>query len=121
MSGGHFDYKQFRIEEIADSVETYLNGEEVDDITEYEKEYKKGWVDKETLDYIKENKRTVPNQFEYSNDTLREMKQAVIALRRAFIYAQRIDYLLSGDDSEESFHRRLKDELHTLNRKIFGL
>ena len=32
----------------------------------------------------------------------------------AAIYAQRIDWLLSGDDGEESFKRRLKEELDEL-------
>jgi len=32
-------------------------------------------------------------------------------LRKAAIYAQRIDWLLSGDDGEESFLERLKEEL----------
>jgi len=32
-------------------------------------------------------------------------------LKKAKIYAQRVDYLLSGDDGEESFLRRLKEEL----------
>ena len=42
-------------------------------------------------------------------------------LRRAEIYAQRVDYLISGDDGEESFHSRLKEELEKYeqqNKKI---
>jgi hypothetical protein len=42
------------------------------------------------------------------------MKEAVKALKIAQVYAQRVDWLLSGDDGEESFLRRLDDELKKL-------
>jgi hypothetical protein len=35
----------------------------------------------------------------------------------AAIYVQRIDWLMSGDDGEESFMRRLKEELDELDSK----
>jgi len=35
-------------------------------------------------------------------------------LRQAHVYAQRIDWLVSGDDGEDSFHRRLKHDLEKL-------
>lgn len=31
MSGGHFDYQQWRISEIADNIEEYLDGREVEE------------------------------------------------------------------------------------------
>jgi hypothetical protein len=34
-------------------------------------------------------------------------------LRLAEIYTQRIDWLASNDDSEESFHRRLQQDLRS--------
>ena len=43
-----------------------------------------------------------------------EFKRALRTLKKAYIYAQRIDWLLSGDDDEDSFHRRLKEELKAL-------
>jgi hypothetical protein len=42
------------------------------------------------------------------------MKEGIEALKRAQIYAHRIDWLLSGDDGEESFLRRLEEELNEL-------
>lgn len=51
------------------------------------------------------------NEQELSEETLREFHTALALLNKAFVYAQRIDWLLSGDDSEESFHRRLKKDL----------
>ena len=35
-------------------------------------------------------------------------------LKKATIYAQRIDWLVSGDDGEESFLSRLKEDLEQL-------
>lgn len=50
-------------------------------------------------------------------ETIEEFKQGLSILRKAYIYAQRIDWLLSGDDGEESFHKRLKEELDNLKNK----
>lgn len=43
--------------------------------------------------------------------TIMEFRKGVIYLKLAEIYAQRIDWLVSGDDGEEAFHKRLKEEL----------
>jgi hypothetical protein len=43
------------------------------------------------------------------------MKEAVKQLRIAAIYAQRVDWFLSGDDGEESFIERLNEELNEIN------
>ena len=42
---------------------------------------------------------------------------ALAILKKAYVYAQRIDWLLSDDDGEESFHKRLKEELDNLKNK----
>jgi hypothetical protein len=51
------------------------------------------------------------NEYEYSKQTIEEFKRAITVLNTAYIYAQRIDWILSGDDGEESFHEILNDEL----------
>jgi hypothetical protein len=51
------------------------------------------------------------------SSVLDDMKKGLVALKVAAIYAQRIDWLLSGDDGEESFKRRLKEELDALYSK----
>lgn len=43
--------------------------------------------------------------------TLDEFKKGLLILRKAHVYAQRIDWLLAGDDGEDTFHQRLRDEL----------
>jgi hypothetical protein len=50
-------------------------------------------------------------------EILEEFKKGLKILRTAAIYAQRIDWLLSGDDGEQSFKERLKEELDELESK----
>ena len=68
--------------------------------------------------YIKKHHHTVPNQYEYSKETLKELRKGLNKLKKASIYTQRIDWLFSSDDGEESFRRRLAEDLKELtNRK----
>jgi len=48
---------------------------------------------------------------EYSDETIAEFKKGLEYLKLAYVYAHRIDCLYSGDDSETSFHKRLKEDL----------
>lgn len=48
---------------------------------------------------------------EYTEETINEFKKAIKIIKQAKVYIDRIDYLLAGDDSEEDFHKRLKEEL----------
>ena len=68
------------------------------------------------MEHFREHPEDAVN-YAYPDPVLRRMEEAVYALRAAAIYAQRVDYLLSGDDGEESFERRLKEELAELNSK----
>lgn len=110
MSGGHFEYAQYKIADIYNSIEEYLHGRELDecDIECYIEEY---FNTDEEAEYLRKHHHTIPNQNGFSEETLAEFKKAVHILKQAEIYAQRIDWLLSGDDGEESFHERLKKEL----------
>lgn len=72
------------------------------------------FLDKEEVEYIRKHHRTMPNGYGYSKETIKEFKKAVKYLKKAQIYAQRIDWLLSGDDGEETFHKRLKEDLEKL-------
>lgn len=47
----------------------------------------------------------------YSKETQKEFDNAIELINRAYIYAHRIDYLISGDDGEDTFHERLHREL----------
>ena len=87
MSGGHFEYKQYYIDDIADNIE----------------------VDIENQYYDEEEN--------YTEETIQIMKDAVKALRKAAIYAQRIDWFLSGDDGEETLKKRLEEDLKRLEEE----
>jgi hypothetical protein len=92
MSGGHFQYKQWEIGNIADEVEQL--------IIDNDSEGKDQWGDRKGCHFTPE--------------TIEEFKKALLILRQAHIYTQRIDWLMSGDDGEDSFHNRLKKELENL-------
>ena len=171
MSGGHFDYQQYRIEEIAEHLE-----KDIADI-EFAKEI--GKVKKKQLycylvdtdsgskywpywlmemsnryktrdEFVKSlRKRSDISERDgkffsdnygryevvvYEGDheewadgnwyhefedpeILEEFKKGLKILKTAAIYAQRIDWLLSGDDGEQSFKERLKEELDELESK----
>jgi hypothetical protein len=111
MSGGHFDYLQYRIQEIRESIEDYVYGREVDDVEKYIEDH---YLDGDDREYIIGTHHTVPNICDYSEDTIKEFKQAIGILKKAEVYTQRIDWLLSGDDSEETFHSRLKEDLNKI-------
>lgn len=106
MSGGAFDYRQYHIEEIADDIqrEIIVAGREIP------KEVCNRWYGRSFDD----SDRTYPT---YERKTIEIMKRAVYVLRMAYIYAKRVDWMLSGDDNEESLAKRLEKELQALKAK----
>lgn len=58
-----------------------------------------------------------PYCHDWGEETLTEFRRAVAVLKQTRVYVQRIDWLLSGDDGEESFHERLKEELEKLKEE----
>lgn len=119
MSGGHFDYNQSKIKDIIESIEDYVYGRPLD---EEDVEYFKrdSWLSKwnpEKLEYIIKNQHTKPNECEYSPQTISEFLTGLYYLRRAYVYAQRIDWLLSDDDGEEEFHHRLQEDLEEIKEE----
>lgn len=168
MSGGHFDYKQWNIGDIADEIENIVSRETAPrpsakkekeqyaycryenkhvgtvpflaaDIEREHLRYKRRKDIAEVGDIKQSGTRktfeavsvcgetyTVSEYEEehyydedgaeifyhdFNPETLARFREAVGQLRRAAIFAQRIDWLLSGDDSEDSFHKRLDKEL----------
>ena len=95
MSGGHFNYKQYEIDHIADEVEQLIIDNDSDELDD--------WGDRKGC--------------HFSEETIVEFKKGLEFLRQAAIYTQRIDWLVSGDDGEDSFHRRLKKDLERLNER----
>jgi hypothetical protein len=96
MSGGHFNYDQYRITQIAEDIQAVINKNKkpVSDPQPYDGEY----------------------YYDYSDEIIRKFKEAVYHLKIATVYAQRVDYLVSGDDGEESFLKRLKEDLSMIEK-----
>lgn len=118
MSGGHFEYKQYHINDIATDIERYVYGMELEDdydVEDYLKE--RDWLTEEEKSWVREHKRTLPNIDDYDEETITLMKEGIRKLKEAEIYAQRIDWLLSGDDGEDTFKKRLKEDLENLKQK----
>lgn len=92
MSGGHFDNAQYHIEEIAYTLEGLIRDNGSQEL----------------------NKWGEPKHRNYPPHIIKEFKRAVNLLWTAHVYAQRIDYLVSGDDGEESFVKRLAADLANL-------
>lgn len=116
MSGGHFDYQQYHIEDIACQIEDYVYGHGIPE-EEIEFYIEDHYLTDEDIQFVRSNKHTLINKYNFSEETINEFKKGIELLRKAHIYAQRIDWLLSCDDGEEDFHERLKEDLEELNKK----
>lgn len=117
MSGGAFEYAQYRISEIYSVIEDEIYGHELEDELEVNRYLEDRFLDEKEAEYVKKNHHTMPNRCGYSKETIKEFKKGIKILKMAEIYAQRIDWLLSDDDGEDSFHSRLKHDLEELKRK----
>lgn len=87
MSGGHFDYAQYKLEDIADEIRSLIA--------------------------LNNNPQLDP-EAKYSDETIAKFLEADKTLRVAAVMAQRIDWLVSGDDGEESFHKRWNEDIESL-------
>ena len=92
MSGGHFSYCQNHIYEMAVEIERLI--EQNDDKKKTE------WGER--------------NGYGYSPEIIQEFRTAVSVLRQAYVYAQRIDWLICDDDGPDTFLSRLKEELEEM-------
>jgi len=91
MSGGFFEYKQYQIDQIAEELERRIQKAK----------------NKEEGDF--------GYSYEESDRVIEKMEEILYTLKRAAIMAQRVDWYLSGDDGEDSFFRRLDEELEELD------
>jgi hypothetical protein len=85
MSGGHYDYIQFQMGEAIEQL--------MQDIYKVSKNHQ---------------------YYQYNNpDTLSEMLDCLMAMVSAEVGIHRLDWLLSGDDGEDTFHERIAHEYYT--------
>ena len=110
MSGGAFNYDQYKIGYMVDQIEEIVVKNGVEKTPEELKD--ESWRDP---DWYKKYPEDLFH-YKYPDEVIEKMKEGIEVLKRAQIYAQRIDWLLSGDDGEESFLRRLEEDLNELNK-----
>jgi hypothetical protein len=92
MSGDHFEGIEYRLDQVAEEIEEVVRTNASTEVDSYGD----------------------PLGRHYSEQTLSRLAEAIEALRRAKAYARAVNYLLSGDDSEESFHKGLEEALERL-------
>jgi hypothetical protein len=97
MSGGYFEYNQYKIYQIVEDLEDVIlnNGKE--------RVRRHAWEDE--------------FYYQYPPEIIAKFKEGLELLKKAHVYAHRIDWLLSGNDGEESFLERLESDLSNLNSK----
>jgi hypothetical protein len=107
MSGGAFNYDQYKIRQIADQIDHEI---ELSGRPKTKEEIKDDFKNSEWYEKYPEDL----NHYKYPDHVIEQFKNAVNALRVAEIYAHRIDWLISGDDGEDTFIERLKEDLKKL-------
>jgi len=110
MSGGQWSYDQYKIGYIAESIEQEIRNSGKPKTRE-ELKQESSW---RSSDYYERYPEDL-NHYKYSDEVIEEFKRAVYYLKKAQIYAHRVDYLLSGDDGEESFLKRLNEDINKLD------
>lgn len=88
MSGGHFDYKQFAMKDIAEQIQEIISHNDED------------WTDSDGW---------CQEAYKYPPQIIEKFVEAERAVHRAAAMVHRIDWLLSGDDSEETFLKRWEE------------
>ena len=82
MSGGHFDYYQFTMDD--------------------------------TIDDLKE---LLTEEYNFSSDTIVRIRECIHHLEMGQLLLHRIDWMVCGDDSEETFHKRINEDLIELYKE----
>lgn len=105
MSGGHWNYIQYRFTDVIEDINNLVkkNGEPKSN----EELKNESWRDPDWYEKYPEDKY----HHKYPDEIIDEFMKGADLIERAQIYMQRIDWLLSGDDGEESFIKRLKEDL----------
>jgi len=107
MSGGRFEYIQYRIDAVASDIQQELE--------------RQGTLKPKSelycpRDYYEDHPEEL--LFEtHAEDIQQHMKDAIVCIKKAVAYIHAIDYYLSGDYGDDSFRKQLKAELSKIKRK----
>jgi hypothetical protein len=110
MSGGSMDYVYSRIEMAAEEVQEEIRRIEEDRDRQGLKRFK-------ALDYYREkypDNQMFRNEAFLKHAVLKRLREAVSCMKKAAIYARRVEWLTSCDDGYESFVLRVDEELKEL-------
>ena len=110
MSGGHWDYIQYRFTDVVEDIKSLIEKNGREKTKEEMKD--EGWREPNWYEKYPEDKFHT----KYPDEVIEEFKNGVEVIKKAQVYLQRMDWLLSGDDGEESFLSRLKEDLEQLNK-----
>jgi hypothetical protein len=108
MSGGRWDYLQYRLTDVSEDIEKLVEKNGQPKSAEEIKE--NSWRDDDWYNKYPEDRY----YYEYPPEVIDEFKKGAEIIKLAQIYMHRIDWLLSGDDGEESFITRLAKDKSTL-------
>ena len=92
MSGGAFDYKQHTLQDLIDDMNTLIER-----------------LDKEPIDSFECN--SLKNFVKNPDDLKNKIRENIGYLKRAFLFTNSLDWLISGDDGEEKFYEKLDVEM----------
>lgn len=118
---GHYRYVNHHFVDFGDALYYYTNNDRYEIL---DRNDKKLCVKDKHTEQVNEIKYFTYEEYEdgkyypgYSDETIKEFENAIDILNKASVYVHRIDWFLSGDDGEESFHLRLKEELDKLKKR----
>lgn len=110
MSGGYFDYKEFHLNVMINSIKEVIerNGAEKkpDDLFSWDYDPITGQIKEDCKYYYK-----------YSPETIDVFKQAIKCLKMAYLYVHGIDYLLEGDIDENDLQERIKEGMEYIEKE----
>lgn len=92
MSGGTFEYNEWHIGEIAETIRQLI-------------------LQHRDANWVNRQKDGWASFTPYPKKVLKKFEEAYKCLYQASIYAKRVDYLVAGDDGDESFLSRTNEEL----------
>ncbi len=110
MSGGKWEYIQYRFIDTIEDIKREID-KSGQPLTE--QELKDHWNGPEWFEKYPEDKF----HYKYPDEVIFEFNNAVDIISKAQVYMQRIDWLLSGDDGDDSFLKRLKEDLNKIDSK----
>lgn len=89
MSGGHFDYTQYRMGDVAENIWDLITHNDIPFADDFGDKY----------------------GYQFDKEIIDQLLLGYFFTKMAQIYVQRIDWLVSGDDGQEEFLERLQEDI----------